>query len=117
MPVKALRTRIETPDEEMTRKVLSCLFPTRAGLRILLKMAGKRAEPEIFSLSGDHDSRVAQLLQLTRHQVRVAQTAAAPRMHEALTELDNILEDQIAALANAVVDDRIDAETASDRAA
>ena len=94
----------------MARKVLSCLFSARAGRRILLRMAGKRAEPEIFSLSGDHESRVTQLLQVTRHQLRVAQTTAAPRMYEALAELDNILEDQIAALADAVVDDETDAE-------
>jgi hypothetical protein len=115
--VKVLRTRIETADEEMARKVLSCLFSARVALRILLKMVGKRARPEIFSLSGDRESRVTQLLEMTRHQVRGAQITAAPRMYEALTELDNILEDQIAALANAVVDDEIDAKSASDWAA
>ena len=115
--MKVLRTRIETADEEMARKVLGCLFSVRAGPRILLKMAGKRAEPEIFSLSGDHESRVTQLLEMARHQVRVAQSTAAPRTYEALTELYSILEDQIAALAVAVVDDEIDAKSASDWAA
>jgi hypothetical protein len=104
-----LRTRIETADEELAGKVLSCLFYARAGRRIFLKMAGKRAEPEILSLSGDHESRVKQLLQVTRRQLQVAQTTAAPRMLEALAELDNILEDQIAALADAIKDDEIDA--------
>lgn len=104
-------------DEETARKVLDCLFSARAALRIFLSMASKMAEPETFSLSGDHESRVTQLLHMVRHQVRIAQTTAAPRMNEALTELDCILEDQIAALANAVVDDRIDAETPSDWAA
>ena len=32
-------------------------------------------------------------------------------MHDALTELDYILEDQIAALANAIDDDKADAAT------
>ena len=93
----------------MARKVLSCLFSARIGRRIFLRMAGKRAEPETLSLSGDYESRVTQLLQVTRHQLRVAQTTAAPRMHEALAELDNILEDQIAALADAIKDDETDA--------
>jgi len=101
----------------MARKVPGCLFFAAAALRILLEMASKSDDPETFDLSGDHESRVTQLLQLTRHQVRVAQATAAPRMYEALTALDHILEDQITALANAVVDDRIDAETASDWAA
>jgi hypothetical protein len=57
-------------------------------------------------------ARVVRSLQLARQQVWTAQTEAAPRIHEALTELDNILEDQIAALANAAVDDKVDAKTA-----
>jgi hypothetical protein len=74
----------------MDREVLGCLFSARAARRILLHMASKSAEPETFSLSGDQESRVTQLLQKTRYQVQVARITAAPRMHEALTKLDNV---------------------------
>jgi hypothetical protein len=72
----------------------------------------RNSVPETFTLVGDYESRVAQLLDLARQQVRRAQTVAAPRMHDALTELDYILEDQIAALSNATEDDKTDMETA-----
>ena len=48
-------------------------------------------------------------LSLRDNRSRVAKGVAAPRMHEALTELDYILEDQVAALANAIDDDKADA--------
>ena len=67
--------------------------------------------PDTFTLTGDHESRVTHLLELARQQVRVAKSLAAPRMHDALTELDYILEDQIAALANAIDDDKADGAT------
>jgi hypothetical protein len=71
-----------------------------------------RNSPEAFTLVGDYESRVTQLLDLARQQVRPAQTVAAPRMHDALTELDYILEDQIAALSNATENDKADMEMA-----
>jgi hypothetical protein len=58
--------------------------------------------PDTFTLAGDYESRVTQLLDLARQQVRLAKGVAAPRMHDALTELDYVLEDQLAALANAI---------------
>jgi hypothetical protein len=67
--------------------------------------------PDTFTLAGDYESRVA------RQQVRLAKGVAAPRMHDALTELDYVLEDQLAALANAVDDDKADAEASTSRAA
>ena len=66
-------------------------------------MALRNSAPDTFTLVGDYESRVTQLLELARQQARVAKALAAPRMHEALTELDYILEDQIAALASATV--------------
>ena len=53
----------------------------------------------------------AQLLRLAQHHARIAQaTAAAPRMQDALTELEDTLSDQIAALDRAAEDDKADAE-------
>ena len=43
----------------------------------------------------------------------MAQADARPRMHDVLTELDYILQDQIAAIANAAEDDKADAEMES----
>jgi hypothetical protein len=45
---------------------------------------------------------------------RVAQTAAAPRMQDALTDIEDALADHLAALANAAEDDKADAEAAGD---
>ena len=67
------------------------------------------APKDTVLLTGTYESRVAQLLKAARHQARLAQGGARPRMHDALTELDYILEDQIAALADAVKDDEVDA--------
>jgi hypothetical protein len=69
--------------------------------------------PDTFTLAGDSESRVAQLLDLARQRVRLANGAAAPRM----PELDYVLEDQLAALANAIDDDKADAEAPASRAA
>ena len=68
------------------------------------------AQQTIVTLTGTYESRLAQLLRATRHQARLAQADARPRMHDALTELDYILQDQIAAIANAAEDDKADAE-------
>jgi len=73
--------------------------------------------PTTFTLAGDYESSVTQLLDLARQQVRLAKGLAAPRMHDALTELDYVLEDQLAALANAIDDERADAEAPTSRAA
>ena len=70
----------------------------------------RESVPGTFTLVGDYESRITQLLELARQQARVAKNLAAPRMHDALTELDYVLEDQIAAIANAIDDDKADAE-------
>jgi len=69
------------------------------------------APQDTVLLTGTHESPVAQLLRVARHQARLAQADAMPRLHDALTELDYILEDQIVAIANATVDDRADTES------
>ena len=62
------------------------------------------------TLTGTHESRVAQLLRAARRQARLAQADAGQRTCDALTELEYILEDQIVAIANASEDDKSDAE-------
>lgn len=73
-------------------------------------MALQDAGRDTFTLSGDDKSRLTQLLELARHQARVAQTAAAPRMQDALVGLEDALSNQIAWLENAAEDDKADAE-------
>jgi hypothetical protein len=77
----------------------------------------RNSVPETFTLVGDYESRVTQLLDIAKQQARLAKGVAAPRLYDALTELDYILEDQLAALANAIDDDKADAETSATRAA
>ena len=93
------------------------LFSHGAIDRIFLHMSLQGSVPDTFTLAGDYESRVTQLLDLARQQVRLAKGVAAPRMHDALTELDYVLEDQLAALANAIDDDKADAEAPATRAA
>ena len=77
-------------------------------------MQVRNAIPDTFTLSGDHESRVAQLLRIAQHQARVAQVAAAPRMQDALADLEDTLSDQLAALNNAAEDDKADAEASGE---
>ena len=77
-------------------------------------MAISHSVPDTFTLSGDHESRVAQLLRIVQHQARVAQVAAAPRMQDALADLENTLADQLAVLAYAAEYDKADAEASGE---
>ena len=90
------------------------MFSAASGHRILPNMQTQIGVRDTFTLSGDPESRVAQLLQLARHQARVAQASAAPRAQDALADLEDTLSDQLAALANAADDDRADAEASGD---
>jgi hypothetical protein len=65
---------------------------------------------ETVTLSGDHATRVAQLLRIAQQEARLAQRDASTRSYDALTELDDTLSDQLAALAVAADDDAADAE-------
>ena len=66
--------------------------------------------PATFTLSGDYEHRVLEVLKVAQHQVRLAQGGAAPRMQDALVGLEDALSDQIAWLENAAEDDKADAE-------
>jgi hypothetical protein len=65
---------------------------------------------QTLTLSGDPQSCVAQLLRIAQQQAILAQTAAAPRMQDALAELEDALADHLAALSNAAEADQSDAE-------
>jgi hypothetical protein len=73
-------------------------------------MQAQHSVPETFTLSGDYENRVLEALKVAQHQVRLAQTQAAPRMQAALVGLDDALSDQIAWLENAAEDDKAEAE-------
>lgn len=51
------------------------------------------------ALIGNPDDRVVQLLWMARRYARLAQLDARPRKQDALTELEDIVMDQLAALA------------------
>ena len=83
--MSVLRGRINTPCEDLHGTVSISPFSAAPRLRILSNMQAQNAVRDTFSLSGDPESRVAQLLQLAQHQARVAQVSAAPRMQDSLT--------------------------------
>ena len=68
------------------------------------------AHEETVTLTGTYQSRVAQLLRAARHQTRLAQAGARPRMQDALTELEDALSEHLAALDSAADADLADAE-------
>jgi hypothetical protein len=65
---------------------------------------------ETVTLTGTYESHVAQLLRAARHQARLAQAGARPRMQDALTELEDALSEQLGALESAADADMADAE-------
>jgi hypothetical protein len=66
--------------------------------------------PDTFTLSGDNVSRITQLLRLAQRHARLDQVMVGPHLQDALTDLEDALSDQIAALDNAIQDDLADAE-------
>jgi hypothetical protein len=68
------------------------------------------AEQDTVILTGTYESRIAQLLRAARHQVRLAQAGAKPRMQDALTELEDALSEQLGALDSAADADLADEE-------
>jgi hypothetical protein len=68
------------------------------------------AHEETVTLTGTYESRVAQLLRVARHQTRLAQAGARPRMQDALSELEDALSDHLGALESAADADLADAE-------
>jgi hypothetical protein len=79
-------------------------------------MTPRQSTPDTLTLSDDPESRITQLLQLVQHHARIAQTMAAPRMQDALTELEDAISDQLAALDRAAEDDKADAEATGEAA-
>jgi hypothetical protein len=79
-------------------------------------MQVRNSVPDTFTLTGSFESRVAELLRIAQHHARVAQTAAQPRMQDALTELEDAISDQIIALERAAEDDKADAEATGEAA-
>lgn len=65
---------------------------------------------DILTLTGDHGNRLAQLLRVAQQETRLAERLAGPRLADALTELEDLLSDQLAMLAKAADDDAADAE-------
>jgi hypothetical protein len=111
---KGLRRGIK-PVYEIGRRTFSIfpLFPHRR-LSNHSIMQAHNGVPDTFTLSGDYDARVAQLLRITQQHARVAQAAATPHVQQALTEIEDAITDQLAALDNAAEDDWADAEASGD---
>ena len=70
--------------------------------------------PDTFTLSGDYEQRLVQVLKIARHLARVAQGPADRHMQDALAELEDAISDHLAAIETAADDDRTDAEEAGD---
>ena len=66
--------------------------------------------PDSFTLSGDYEQRLVQVLEIARHFARVAQGPAYRHMQDALAELEDALSDHLAAIETAADDDKTDAE-------
>ena len=73
-------------------------------------MGTHQTVPDTFTLSGDNVNRITQLLRLAQRHARLDQVMVGPRLQDALTDLEDALSDQIAALDNAAQDDLADAE-------
>jgi hypothetical protein len=85
-------------------------FSIRVPARILLVMGTYQSVPATFTLSGDTISRITQLLRLAQRHARLDRVMIGPHLQNALTDLEDALSDQIAALDNAAQDDLADAE-------
>jgi hypothetical protein len=68
--------------------------------------------PDTFTLSGDHEERLVQVLMIARRLARAAQGPAYPHMQDALAELEDALSDHLAAIETAADDDKTAAEEA-----
>jgi hypothetical protein len=68
-------------------------------------MGTHQSVPDTFTLSGDNISRITQLLRLAQRHVRLDQVVVGPHLQDVLTDLEDALTDQIAALDNAAQDD------------
>jgi hypothetical protein len=85
-------------------------FPIRVPPRILSPMGIHQSVPSTFVLSGDNVSRITQLLRLAQRHAQLDQVMVGRHLQDALTDLEDALSDQIAALDNAALDDLADVE-------
>ena len=113
LPLNALRRRIKTAHEDEDHRVSFRPFSQARASNYSSHGTSKFGSRYVHSI-GRYENRLVQLLELARHQARVAQTAAAPRMQDALTDIEDALADHLAALANAEEDDKADAEASGD---
>ena len=70
--------------------------------------------PDTFTLSGDYQQRLVQVLEIARHLTRVAQGPAYRHMQDALAALEDALSDHLAAIETAADDDKADAEASGE---
>ena len=73
-------------------------------------MGTHQSVPDTFTLTGDNVGRIVQLLHLAQHYARLDQVIVGPRLQDPLTELEDALSDQIAALNAAEQEDLADAQ-------
>ena len=66
--------------------------------------------PDTFTLRGDYETRLRQVLEIARHLARLAQGPAYPRMQDALADLEDAISNHLAAIETAADDDKADAE-------
>ncbi len=105
--MRVLRGRLKASSQETKFScVISGLY-VRAARPNPTFMPIRNEVHDTFTLSGDHEHRVEQLLEFARHAARVAQSGAAPRMQDALA-------DHLAALSNAAEEDKEDAEASGE---
>jgi hypothetical protein len=73
--------------------------------------------PQTFAVTGDHESRLTQLLRIAQQEAQLAQRSASPRMEDALIAVEQALAEQLAVLVLANDDAAADAEAsgAADR--
>jgi len=77
-------------------------------------MQTQNPDPDTLTLSGDYESRIADLLRIAQRCAQIAQAGAERHMQDALADLENSLSDHLAALANAAEDDKADAEASGE---
>lgn len=65
---------------------------------------------DTFTFSGDHLARARQALEVARHLVRVAQSAAGSYTADALSEIEDVIGDHLGQLSGAIENDACAAE-------
>jgi hypothetical protein len=79
-----------------------------------LKMDYHSQVPGTFTLAGDYEQRLVQVLEIARHLARIAQVPADRHMQDTLAALEDALSDHLAAIETAADDDKTDSEDTGD---